>query len=260
MTTNEIYYFSGTGNSKKIAIELAKRLPDSTLISLATNNHKKIKAHGRVGLVFPVYSLGIPMIVENVIKSMDLSEVNYIYAVVTMGGGYGIVFQLLDKLLRKKDKYLSASFSLIMGSNSNLFIKIPGTSAIRSAVEQDELYQNAQVKLEKIIDLVQSEMEIHEPTISLSAKLISKMANAAFKSNLSKFDREFHTSNCKQCGICAKNCPVNNIEMKESKPKWLGKCEACLRCFNICPNTAILYGKMDHPKMFEHYTTINEKI
>ena len=47
---------------------------------------------------------------------------------------------------------------------------------------------------------------------------------------------------CKQCGTCQKICPVNNIELTGSGPKWLGKCVNCARCYHMCPNKAIEFG------------------
>ena len=44
---------------------------------------------------------------------------------------------------------------------------------------------------------------------------------------------------CNACGLCADVCPVENIEMKNGKPKWRHHCEQCLACINLCPQAAI---------------------
>jgi len=44
---------------------------------------------------------------------------------------------------------------------------------------------------------------------------------------------------CTGCGICAKNCPVNAILMKESKPTInYRKCISCYCCHELCPEKA----------------------
>ncbi|MDD5645246.1 MAG: 4Fe-4S binding protein, partial [bacterium] len=46
-------------------------------------------------------------------------------------------------------------------------------------------------------------------------------------------------SKCTKCGLCAKLCPVHNIEMK-GFPVFLKKCQLCMRCISFCPSGAIL--------------------
>lgn len=44
------------------------------------------------------------------------------------------------------------------------------------------------------------------------------------------------------CGICARVCPVDNIEMADGRPVWQNRCENCLACVNWCPREAIQGG------------------
>jgi ferredoxin len=50
--------------------------------------------------------------------------------------------------------------------------------------------------------------------------------------------------NCIGCGLCAKNCPMHNIEMLNHKAISKQQCTMCYRCINECPKQAItLLGK-----------------
>ncbi len=49
---------------------------------------------------------------------------------------------------------------------------------------------------------------------------------------------------CVGCGLCARNCPVSAIEMRDRRPVWTsGRCAMCLACLHRCPKFAIQYGK-----------------
>ena len=47
------------------------------------------------------------------------------------------------------------------------------------------------------------------------------------------------THACNNCEKCVNECPVEAIEMINSRPFWKYKCESCMRCVNACPQRAI---------------------
>lgn len=66
-----LYYFSGTGNSLKIAQDLAAKLGDANVISISNIMKKDLKvllSSDKIGIVYPVYIWGIPKIVFQYIK------------------------------------------------------------------------------------------------------------------------------------------------------------------------------------------------
>lgn len=44
---------------------------------------------------------------------------------------------------------------------------------------------------------------------------------------------------CTKCKWCIKNCPTNNIILKDDRIIFEDKCIICMRCYNFCPNKAI---------------------
>ena len=61
---------------------------------------------------------------------------------------------------------------------------------------------------------------------------------ASFKIHQKLFLFKADRKKCTKCGLCAKLCPVKNIEMKEY-PVYGFKCQYCLRCTGVCPARAI---------------------
>ena len=57
-------------------------------------------------------------------------------------------------------------------------------------------------------------------------------------------DRAFRTTDaCDGCGKCVRDCPLNDIELRDGRPVWLGRCTHCMACITGCPKEAIEYGK-----------------
>ncbi len=59
---------------------------------------------------------------------------------------------------------------------------------------------------------------------------------------------------CIGCGLCAKNCPVGNIKMVDGKPKFGGNCLICARCSFNCPENCISIGMLNGWKVNGAYS------
>lgn len=46
---------------------------------------------------------------------------------------------------------------------------------------------------------------------------------------------------CTRCGLCQKQCPVNNIKVNKDSITFFEKCISCQRCLHRCPTNAFLY-------------------
>lgn len=81
-----IFYFSGTGNSLKVAKDVANKLGDTEVISVSSAlNEEKISVKSEsIGIVFLVYIYGIPLILSKFINKLDETcKDKYFFAIAT---------------------------------------------------------------------------------------------------------------------------------------------------------------------------------
>src|SRR5690242_6613925 len=71
----------------------------------------------RIGIVFPVYVYGIPLMVSRFVDRINSSGDKYFFAVATFRAQPGGALLLLSKKLRSKGLKLSAGFNVCMPGN-----------------------------------------------------------------------------------------------------------------------------------------------
>jgi ferredoxin len=247
-----LYYFSGTGNSLVIAQKLQKEIKNSKLIPIAKIwKDKKVSSETeKVGFIFPLYFWGLPKIIENFIKKIDLSKTNYIFCISTSGGKSSpdCIPDKIIKTLNKKNKTLNAYFRIVMPSN---YIKEYNT-------DSKELTQKKLVNSKSMISSINKIINSNKNKIKKGRMvLVAKIVNKLWQNYVNKSDKKFYAdNNCISCGTCQKVCPVNNILLINDKPKWNHKCEECMACIHFCPKEAIQFGEKTKNKRRYHHPEI----
>lgn len=235
-----IYFFTGTGNSLKIARGISEKLEDCEIVPIAKvwQVENLTTTSEKVGFIFPLYASGLPKIVYDFVNKIDLSKSNYFFTVITSGGGSTkLPLQQLERILNKKAKKLNAGFLIIMPNN--YIIGYNTTPENR----QKELFKKAFEQVGAISEMVKNkemnlDLNILEKNLNRDEKFNNK-----FREIVNESDKSFYIDNkCNGCSICEEVCPVNNIILIEGKPQWQHKCQQCLACINFCPEKSIQFG------------------
>jgi ferredoxin len=237
-----IYFFSGTGNSLKVAKDLAENLGECELIPIAKiSQEANLRSTSqKVGFVFPLYYSGLPKIVYDFIEKIDLVSAEYFFTIVTSAGGVNeLPLQQVNTLLQSKSpsKSLDAGFLVTMPNNYIIGFDI------HSEQRQKELFKEERRLIKKISMMINNKKGNLNPEIFEKVLNRDERFNAKFRETVNKSDKNFYVEDrCNGCSICEKVCPVNNIIMIDGLPEWQGKCQQCLACINFCPEKVIQHG------------------
>jgi ferredoxin len=248
-----IYYFSATGNSLTVAKDIAAGLDDVKIIPITKalkNDYEEF--FDVIGVVYPVYMFGLPLIVADFLEQIKLKPQTYIFTVATLGGLPGLTHTQTREILRRRGFSLSAGFSVLMpGNYTPLYAALPQE-------KQEELFRKEKLRINTIVTTIKEQKRgIMEEKPFLFNFLLNKLLYKGGTKQIPLSGKNFWvTEACTRCGLCAKVCPVDNVEMAEGKPKWLFHCQHCMACLQWCPVEAIQYGKSTQGKRRYHHPAV----
>lgn len=246
-----IYYFSGTGNSYRVAVRLAQDTSSSLADMSRVARDATVCDDDVVGFVLPVYAWGLPVFVEHFINSLPRAGAahKYVYAVLTCGDDMGYADALLLKAMKRVGWQLNAVYVVRM---RNTYVCLPGFDVDAPEVvrHKDAAFDQ---RMAHVVSCVanRAPFDEHEMLRGALPWLKSYVLRPLFNKWLIS-DRHFSVDAkvCTQCGTCVRHCPLGNMKMgTDGVPQWhAGRCTHCLRCYHICPHHAISYGKFTHGK------------
>ncbi len=235
-----IYYFSGTGNSKWIAEQIASKTDDIAVDMIECSTVPSID-NQTIGIVFPIYAWGAPEPVQDFVKKL-VGKPNFTFGVCTCGAEAGYAMKKLCGLFP-----LNSIYSVAMPNNYVIGSDLESNEVIVSKIAK------AQEKLKKIADQVISAQSVVDVNKGKLAWIKSNLANLGFNKFARSTKPFYVTGKCTSCRQCAKDCPAKTISIIDGKPQWSKKCYQCTACINLCPAKAIEYGKATCARSRYHF-------
>jgi ferredoxin len=231
----ELYYFTGTGNSLRVAKELQKRIPEIELRPIAALWNRE-----------------------------GLASARYAFSVVTRAGSAERANRMVERLVGKKGRMLDASWVVTMPGNcEGAFVY--GVPTRELCAEQEARMME---KVGRIADTIAARRrfrERDEPPFSLRDLVGPVVAPlmlpvlAVMSGLIDKLDiniKYLTDSTCSGCGVCEKVCTSGKIAMEGGRPAWRKdvRCFICFACYNYCPSASILVDESttDKNRRYRH--------
>lgn len=249
-----IYYFSATGNSLAVARDLAREIPGAEVLPVTAALKPDYRQdYDCLGIVFPVYMFGLPLIVTEFLRKIQPKRDAYVFAVANYGGLPGRALNMARGMLRKRGIILSGGFGVTMPGNYT-----PLYGAI-SEKRQKAMFEQEAARVREIASLIREKSPaFSEEGPFLMNYLLYLLLYRAGSSRIPSSDTRFRvTEKCVKCGICQRVCPVRNIELREGKPAWLHHCQHCMACLQWCPTEAIQYTKATEGRKRYHHPLVS---
>ena len=245
-----VFYFSGTGNSQFVALEIAKITADEEVVAinqyLKSGKEAAFAAKGPLVFVSPTYCWRLPRVVEAWIMGAGFEGSKDAYFVLTCGGSCGNAAGYAKKLCDNKGLRFRGLAPVLMPENYLALFPTPDEGQCRQIIE------NAKPRIAGLAQRIASGKPFDEAPASLGAKLQSGPLNPLFYA-LFVHDKGFTVGEqCVSCGKCALRCPLNNIRLAEGRPVWGGNCTHCMACIGGCPTKTIEY-KANSQNRHRHY-------
>jgi Pyruvate/2-oxoacid:ferredoxin oxidoreductase delta subunit/flavodoxin len=245
----KIFYFSGTGNAKQIALWVAECAEEKGIVSELCNistvkSLEMFDTETTIVIISPIHGFSYPKITFDFIKKLP-KENNQVVLMATRAGmrigNYvtpgltGVAFFVSKILLKSKGYRIVGQIPFDMPSNWFFLHPALSQKTVEIIFEKnhsrvkkhtDKLFSNNRNFLSRK-DILQ---DILISPVSLGYSLAGKYV----------FAKSFYASTkCTNCNLCINNCPAKAITTVKGKPFWTFRCESCMKCMTDCPVKAI---------------------
>ena len=236
-----IYVFSGTGNTLKVAGLYRKNLgeEDTEIYRVFGKNERVPDPNGydAVGFAYPIHAFNAPKPMLDFCKNLPkVDPGKYSFILKTSGEGLHLndcSSQKVIGTLKKKGFDIALERHIVMPYNM-IFRHTDGMA------KQMWIYAHALAELNCREIAARKKEKVRQPLYKTWYAPLFRIEQpfARLHGKLFKADKE----KCVGCGLCVKNCPMENIRIEDGKAKFGGNCALCMACSFFCPTDAVSVG------------------
>ena len=241
--TAKIVFFSGTGCTALSADTLKGSLEKAGIAVFAAELKKQRDSVSELEadllvIMYPVHDFDAPLPAYEYVEGLERASGQKVAIVPVSGGGEMLPNRACRLGVRTglEKKGFEVVYESMIVMPSTVFLYTPRPVA-RALVE----------KLPSTCDAIASDLSkgtIHRIDPPLIDRLFSKTGDLmrGYWGRIRFSEKLRVDDTCTSCGLCARSCPRNNIDMIDGTPRFRTDCVMCGRCIYGCPNKAVLAG------------------
>lgn len=239
-----IFYFSGTGNTKKVALKYKECIEASgnecELFALPLAAPVNLCDYELIGIGYPIHGFNAPQPLLQFAKSLKKSEA-YPRAFIFKTSGEPVKMSRVSslkliKILKRRGVKVTNEYQYVMPYNM-IFRHTDHMAYV--------MWETAKKLIPIDCADILCGVERKEKKMFMGGFLAWVMRAEHWGAHVIGIGYSVKKRDCISCGKCAKNCPVGNIEMKNGLPKFGNKCLICARCSFHCPKDCIKIGMLN---------------
>jgi ferredoxin len=248
-----VYFFSGTGNSRNVALWLSQAANADgvkcELINIAQIDRLNIPQPDPNALVVftsPIHGFNYPPVMLHFIMRFPKGNNNVVLMNTRAGmligkfitpGLTGIAFYI--SMIALKIKGYSTKALLPVDLPSNWISLHPGLNDRTVNYLHERNKERVTIFAQKVLSGKSQFKALRE----IQDILVIHIAILYYIVGRFFLAKTFYTSaDCNNCDICIKGCPVKAIINVDNRPFWTFNCESCMKCIGNCPKKAIEVG------------------
>jgi flavodoxin/Fe-S-cluster-containing hydrogenase component 2 len=260
-----IAFFSATGNTKKIAKVVNKKIGElnisTTLLDITSSNSRKdnilINDYDAVIFGFPIYSMRAPRVCREWLEKID-GEGKKCSVFFTYGGfGKDPAHYYMKQLLEKQNFEL-VSTAEFLGAHTFNYSGWEAAEGRPNESDYEVAKEYVMKTINKIIDKDYNNVcQFNKPMFE--EEQLDQFEKYRFM--LIKMLPTRESNSCSMCGICEKLCPTNAMDALKGSADP-NRCIACFRCIANCPDNILHTNDVSHfwNKKLETHKITKEQI
>lgn len=260
-----LIYFSGTGNTDYVARYLAHKIESEPvgieLRSIEWQPAEAVTGFDLLVVGFPVYAADSPEFVQTYLRRLPPGEGRGAFVFCTKGAYAGSAVQRNLRRLHGKGYVPLGGGSVLMPGTDGLSMVGKDSWMARKAMEKDYDHLEDADRLAEELSATLRALLAGRPVEKLGRPLPRRTVGglsdgvwaAAYRASEGYCRARLHADQrCEGCSLCARVCPVDNVELQDSRPHFADRCILCLRCLHACPQEAIQIARFTVDKFRWH--------